>query len=114
MKYSDEIIQKVKDATDIVAVISEYVPLKKAGSSYKGLCPFHSEKSPSFMVSPSRNSFHCFGCANGGNVITFVMEMEKMPFPEALRHLAEKAGVALPNPQEDPRDNEMEKVRDRI
>jgi DNA primase len=114
MKYSDEIIQKVKDATDIVAVISEHVPLKKAGSSYKGLCPFHSEKSPSFMVSPSRNSFHCFGCGKGGNVITFVMEIEKMPFPEALRHLAEKAGVALPKPQEDPRDNEMEKVRDRM
>jgi len=96
MKYSDEIIQRVKDATDIVSVVSEYVPLKKAGNSYKGLCPFHSEKSPSFNVSATRNGFHCFGCGKGGNVITFIMEMEKMPFPEALRLLAEKAGIALP------------------
>ncbi|HVZ80774.1 MAG TPA: DNA primase [bacterium] len=114
MKYSDEIIQRVKDATDIVAVISEYVPLKKAGSSYKGLCPFHSEKSPSFMVSPSRNSFHCFGCGKGGNVITFLMEMGKMTFPEALRTLAEKAGIALPKPREEERDTEAERARERM
>ena len=114
MKYSDEIIQRVKDATDIVAVISEHVPLKKAGSSYKGLCPFHSEKSPSFMVSPSRNSFHCFGCGKGGNAITFLMEMGKMSFPEALRALADKAGIALPKPQEEERDTEAERARERM
>ena len=95
MKYSDEIIQRVKDATDIVSVIGEYVPLKKSGTSYKGLCPFHSEKSPSFMVSPTRNGFHCFGCGKSGNVITFIMEMEKLPFPEALRLLADKANIVL-------------------
>ncbi len=114
MRYSDDIIQRVKDATDIVSVIGEYVPLKKAGSSYKGLCPFHQEKSPSFMVSPGRNSFHCFGCGKGGNVITFVMEMEKAPFPEALRLLAEKAGVALPKPAEDLRDQERDRQRERL
>jgi DNA primase len=114
MKYSDEIIQRVKDATDIVSVIGEYVPLKKAGNSYKGLCPFHSEKSPSFNVSATRNGFHCFGCGKGGNVITFIMEMEKMPFPEALRLLAEKSGIALPKPQEEKRDLEAERVRDRL
>ena len=114
MKYSDEIIQRVKDATDIVSVIGEHVPLKKAGSSYKGLCPFHSEKSPSFMVSPSRNSFHCFGCGKGGNVITFVMEVEKLTFPEALRLLAEKSGIVLPHPESREGDQEQERQRDRL
>lgn len=114
MKYSDDIIQRVRDASDIVSVVGEYVPLKKAGSSYKGLCPFHSEKSPSFIVSPSRHSFHCFGCGKGGNVITFVMEMEKMPFPEALRHLAGKAGVLLPTPQDSAQDVEVDRRRERM
>ncbi len=114
MKYSDDIIQRVKDATDIVSVVGEYVSLKKAGNSYKGLCPFHSEKSPSFTVSPSRNGFHCFGCGKGGNVITFIMEMEKMPFPEALRLLADKAGIVLPKPQENQRDQEAERARERM
>jgi DNA primase len=114
MKYSDDIIQRVKDATDIVSVVGEYVRLKKAGASYKGLCPFHNEKSPSFTVSPSRNGFHCFGCGKGGNVITFVMEMEKMPFPEALRRLADRAGVALPQPREEAGAREAEKARERM
>ena len=114
MKYSDDIIQRVKDSTDIVSVVGEYVPLKKAGASYKGLCPFHSEKSPSFTVSPARNGFHCFGCGKGGNVITFIMEMEKIGFPEALRLLADKAGIVLPKPQETQRDQETERVRERM
>src|SRR5579859_6624303 len=114
MRYSDDIIQRVKDSTDIVSVIGEYVPLKKAGSSYKGLCPFHQEKSPSFMVSPARNSFHCFGCGKGGNVITFIMEMEKAGFPEALKLLAGKAGVALPTPTETSRDQEQDRQRERL
>ena len=114
MKYSDDIIQRVKDSTDIVSVVGEYVQLKKSGSSYKGLCPFHNEKSPSFMVSPTRNGFHCFGCGKGGNAITFIMEMEKMPFPEALRHLADKAGIILPKPQETQRDQQAERDRDRM
>jgi len=114
MKYSDEIIQRVRDSTDIVALVGEYVPLKKAGANYKGLCPFHSEKSPSFMVSPSRNSFHCFGCGKGGNAITFVMEMDKIPFPEALRLLAEKANIPLPKPQENVRDQEQDRARERL
>src|SRR5579859_1149595 len=114
MRYSDDIIQRVKDSTDIVSVIGEYVQLKKAGSSYKGLCPFHSEKSPSFMVSPGRNSFHCFGCGKGGNVITFIMEKESMPFPEALRLLAGKAGVDLPKPQESQRDQAADRVQERL
>ena len=114
MKYSDDIIQRVRDSTDIVSVVGEYLPLKKSGTSYKGLCPFHSEKSPSFMVSPTRNSFHCFGCGKGGNAITFVMEMEKMPFPEALRLLADKAGIILPKPQETERNLEADRARERM
>jgi DNA primase len=114
MKYSDEIIQRVKDASDIVAVVGEHVQLKKAGSSYKGLCPFHNEKTPSFMVSPSRNSFHCFGCGKGGNAITFLMEVERLSFPEALRLLAEKAGIELPKPQEREEDREGDRLRERL
>ncbi len=114
MKYSDDIIQRVRDSSDIVSVVSEYVSLKKAGSSYKGLCPFHSEKSPSFIVSPSRHTFHCFGCGKGGNVITFVMEMEKMPFPEALRHLAGKAGIPLPTQQDSAQDLARDRQRERM
>ncbi len=114
MKYSDEIIQRVKDASDIVAVVGEHVQLKKAGSSYKGLCPFHNEKSPSFMVSPARNSFHCFGCGKGGNAITFLMEVERLSFPEALRLLAEKANIELPKPQEREGDREGDRVRERL
>jgi len=114
MKYSDDIIQRIREATDIVAVVSEYVSLKKAGANYKGLCPFHNEKSPSFMVSPSRHGFHCFGCGKGGNAITFVMEMGKLSFPEALRLLADKAGIALPKPQEDERSKEEDRRRERL
>ena len=114
MKYSDDIIQRVKDASDIVAIVGEYVPLKKAGASHKGLCPFHSEKSPSFTVSSTRNGFHCFGCGKGGNVITFIMEMEKLSFPEALRLLADKAGIVLPKPQEQERDQAAERARERM
>jgi len=114
MKYSDDIIQRVREATDIVAVVSEYVSLKKAGANYKGLCPFHNEKSPSFMVSPSRHGFHCFGCGKGGNAITFLMEMGKLSFPETLRLLADKAGIVLPKPQEEERDKEEERRRERL
>jgi DNA primase len=91
-----EKIDEVRNATDIVEVIGNIVKLKKRGKSYLGLCPFHTEKTPSFTVSAERQMYHCFGCGVGGNIFTFLMEYEKVSFPEALRTLAEKAGISLP------------------
>ncbi len=96
MYYSDEIIEEVRSRNDIVDVISGYVSLKKKGSSYFGLCPFHSEKSPSFSVSRQRQMYYCFGCGAGGSVFTFLMEYENFTFQEAIKYLAERAGVELP------------------
>ena len=96
MYYSDEIIEEVRSKNDIVDVISGYVKLKKQGSSYFGLCPFHSEKSPSFSVSRDKQMYYCFGCGAGGNVFTFIMEYENYSFVEALKFLAQRAGVELP------------------
>ena len=90
----------MKQQADIVRVVGEYVQLKKAGQNFRGLCPFHSEKTPSFNVHPVRQIFHCFGCGKGGDVFDFVMEMERCEFPEALRIVAEKCGIALPRPKE--------------
>jgi len=96
MYYSDEIIEEVRSRNDIVDVISQYVKLQKKGSSYFGLCPFHNEKSPSFSVSRDKQMYYCFGCGAGGNVFTFIMEYENYTFAEALRFLADRAGVKLP------------------
>lgn len=96
MFYSEEIIEEVRNKNDIVDVISGYVKLKKRGSSYVGLCPFHNEKTPSFSVSPSKQMYYCFGCGAGGNVYTFVMKYENFEFVEAVKSLAERAGVDLP------------------
>ncbi|MCF6095912.1 DNA primase [Thermovorax subterraneus] len=94
--YSDEIIKEVQDRADIVEIVSNYVSLKKRGENYVGLCPFHSEKTPSFNISPKKQLFYCFGCGIGGNVFTFLMKKENWTFPEALRWLAERVGVKLP------------------
>jgi len=91
---------RVKQQADIVRVIGDYVRLKKSGQNFTGLCPFHGEKTPSFAVHPVKQIFHCFGCGKGGDVFTFVMEMEKCQFPEALRIVAEKCGIAMPHPKE--------------
>lgn len=91
----DSTIEEIKSRIDIVDFLSDYVSLKKAGQNYKGLCPFHSEKTPSFMVSPSKQIFHCFGCNKGGDIFTFLMMYEKMTFSEAVSFLAEKANVTV-------------------
>ncbi|MCR5530395.1 MAG: DNA primase [Lachnospiraceae bacterium] len=96
MYYEDSIIDEVRSRNDIVQIIGTYVKLKRAGSNYQGLCPFHSEKTPSFSVSPSRQTYKCFGCGKGGNVFTFLMEYENLSFPEALRNLADRVGIQLP------------------
>lgn len=96
MYYPEELIEEVRTRNDIVEVISGYVRLQKKGSNYFGLCPFHNEKSPSFSVSPGKQMYYCFGCGAGGNVITFLMEHENQTFPEAVRTLAQRAGIALP------------------
>ena len=96
MYYSEELIEEVRSRNDIVDVISEYVKLQKKGSSYFGLCPFHNEKSPSFSVSRTKQMYYCFGCGAGGNVFTFIMEYENYSFVEALKLLAERVGMELP------------------
>jgi DNA primase len=92
----EDIVENVRSRNDIVQVLSEYIVMKKIGRSYKSLCPFHNEKTPSFIVSPEKQIYHCFGCGEGGNVISFVMKMESLTFPEALKKLAAKAGITLP------------------
>lgn len=112
--YSREVIDEVISRNDIVDVISGYVKLKKNGSSYTGLCPFHNEKSPSFSVSGQRQLYHCFGCGVGGNVITFIMEYENMTFLEAVKMLGERAGVALPETSVSEQDKKERVIRDRL
>ena len=96
MYYSEELIEEVRSRNDIVDVISGYVRLQKKGSSYFGLCPFHNEKSPSFSVSRQKQMYYCFGCGAGGNVFTFLMEYENFSFVEAMKYLADRAGIELP------------------
>ncbi len=95
-RYSEEIIDEVRQSNDIVDVVSQYVHLKRSGRNYFGLCPFHNEKSPSFSVSPDKQIFHCFGCGVGGNVFTFLMKIEGIGFVEAVQMLAERANIQLP------------------
>ena len=96
MYYPDEVIEEVRSSNNIVDIIGGYVRLQKKGSSYFGLCPFHNEKSPSFSVSPNKQMYYCFGCGAGGNVFTFIMEYENQTFPEVVKILADRAGIALP------------------
>lgn len=114
MYYPEETVEEVRSRNDIVDVISGYVKLQKKGSNYFGLCPFHNEKSPSFSVSPSKQMYYCFGCGAGGNVITFVMEYENYSFPEALKMLADRAGVRLPEVEYSKEERERADLRSTI
>src|ERR1700726_1326977 len=99
MAEAGSFAERVKQQADIVQVIGEYVRLKKSGQNFTGLCPFHAEKSPSFAVHPVKQIYHCFGCGVGGDVFKFVMEMDKVAFPEAIRVVAEKCGITIPRPK---------------
>ncbi len=114
MYYPDEVIEEVRTRNDIVDVISGYVHLQKKGANYFGLCPFHNEKSPSFSVSPGKQMYYCFGCGAGGNVFTFLMEYENYSFPEAVKTLAQRAGVNLPEAEESEEARRAESKRTRL
>lgn len=113
VQYTDELKEEIRSANDIVDIVSQYVTLKRSGRNYFGLCPFHKEKSPSFSVSPDRQYFHCFGCHKGGDVFTFVSEVEKISFKEALEMLAERAHIELPV-SENPEYNKTQYIKDRM
>jgi DNA primase len=100
MAEAGSFADRVKQQADIVRVVGEYIRLKKSGQNFTGLCPFHGEKTPSFAVHPVKQIYHCFGCGKGGDVFNFVMEMDKVPFPEAVRIVAEKCGIAIPKPKD--------------
>ena len=113
MRYSDEILNEVRENSDIVEVISQYVHLKRSGRNYFGLCPFHNEKSPSFSVSPDKQIFHCFGCGVGGNVFTFISKIEGIGFKEAIENLADRAGIVLPK-SENNEDSKKEELKSKV
>ena len=96
VRYSEELIEEVRNSNDIVDIISQYVVLKRSGRNYFGLCPFHKEKSPSFSVSPDKQIFHCFGCGAGGNVFHFISKIENVNFLESMQILSDRAGIQLP------------------
>ena len=112
MRFSSDLLEEIRNRCDIIDIISEYVHLKPAGKGFKGLCPFHGEKTPSFMVSPEKQLFHCFGCGEGGNVFNFLMKYEKLSFFEAVKMLAKKSGVSLPVDEE--KENFLNREKERL
>lgn len=116
MKYTfqEDFIAQVRDRCDIVGVISEYVPLKKRGHNYWGRCPFHNEKTPSFSVAADKGFYYCFGCHAGGNVFQFIMKIENLTFPEAVKFLAQKANIPIPEHSKTPAEEAREKERRRL
>ena len=114
MRYDEGTIDEVRQANDIVDVISQTVQLTRRGSNYFGLCPFHNEKTPSFSVSPSRQIFYCFGCHEGGNVFSFVEKIDKLSFPEAVRQLADRAHITLPSAGDPEKEKQKTDKRKRL
>lgn len=114
MYYPEETVEEVRLRSDIVDVIGSYISLKKKGANYMGLCPFHNERTPSFSVNQNKQLYHCFGCGAGGNVFTFVMEYENYTFVEALKHLADRVGVSLPEEEQTPEQKRARSQRTRI
>src|SRR6266511_5733181 len=109
--FSAQILDEIRSRVDIVEIVGQSVNLKRAGEHWKGLCPFHSERTPSFTVNPKRGIFHCFGCGVGGDAFGFLMRQDRMAFPEAVRVLAERAGVELPTQRSPETDGKLEALR---
>ncbi len=113
-RFSEEKLQEVRERTDIVELVSSYLPLRRSGANHQGLCPFHAEKTPSFNVNAVRQIFHCFGCGVGGNVFSFLMRMEGLSFPEAVQRLGERAGVEVAPAERSPAEEERRRERERL
>lgn len=114
MLYSQDIIEEIRVQNDIIEVISDYIPLKQKGNSYFGLCPFHHEVTPSFSVSPDKQFYYCFGCGAAGNVYSFLMKMDNCDFPEAIKILAQRANIQLPEAQYSQEEKELENLKKRL
>ncbi len=112
MRISDEDIDQIRERNDLVEIVSQHVTLKKSGRSFKGLCPFHREKTPSFMVNPVKQLYHCFGCGEGGNAFTFAMKTDNLSFPEAVRMLADRVGYRLRWEEEEGEVSERKRICD--
>ena len=112
--FENELIEQIKDANDIVSVVSEHVTLKKKGKNYWGCCPFHNEKTPSFSVAPDKGFYYCFGCHASGNAIKFLMELEGITFVEALERLANRANIPLPEAKLSPQVRAREERRKKL
>lgn len=110
----EDVINRIRERADIVEVVGSHLSLSKAGQNFKGLCPFHSEKTPSFIVSPSRQMFHCFGCGEGGNVFTFLMKIDGLPFPAVVRALGEKVGIPVEEREASPSARQRAELRERL
>ncbi|MGI6558596.1 MAG: DNA primase [Limnochordia bacterium] len=113
-RIPEEVIEEIKLASDIVALISDYLPLKRTGKSYKGLCPFHNERTPSFNVNPDDQFFYCFGCGAGGNIFTFVMKMEHVGFVEAVELVARRFGIRIPETESSTAEQKARRARDAL
>ena len=113
-RIAEEKIDEIRNRTDIVEVVSSYLPLKHSGVNHLGLCPFHQEKTPSFNVNSARQIYHCFGCGVGGNVFSFLMRMEGLSFPDAVRRLGEKVGVEVEEEAVSPDEIRRRDERERI
>lgn len=114
MRYSQDLIEEIRISNDIVQVIGEYIPLKQKGGTYFGLCPFHNEKTPSFSVNAQKQLYYCFGCGAGGNVFSFVMQMENISFVEAVKKLADRVSIKLPEPEKSAEQEELDRLRSRL
>src|SRR5690606_20735746 len=110
-KISAELLRKIKDGVNIIDVVGEHVVLRKSGSNHVGLCPFHSERTPSFSVSENKQLYHCYGCKRGGDLVSFVMELMGISFPEAVEDLADRARIALPKDWEGQNTENSESMR---